>query len=189
MHSIPAKRGTIDAASIRTTSLAERARALVVILSLAVAGAVPLSCLAQSGAVPAAAPASAKLAAPAGDAAAAVNTAVTRYDNSFEIFMPTIATGGMVTSEQALASQAGAQMLRDGGNAVDAAVATGFALAVVLPNAGNLGGGGFMLVHQARARMSRSIFARPHLPLPPGTCIWIRRATSCAANRPNRQTP
>ncbi|MGA2187063.1 MAG: gamma-glutamyltransferase [Steroidobacteraceae bacterium] len=61
-------------------------------------------------------------------------------------------TEGMVVTAQHLASEVGAAVLRDGGNAVDAAVAVGYALAVTHPCCGNLGGGGFMTVHLADGR-------------------------------------
>ncbi|WP_261300224.1 gamma-glutamyltransferase [Sphingomonas alpina] len=69
---------------------------------------------------------------------------IVAYD---QIHKPAIGRGGMVVSQNAVAARVGADILRKGGNAVDAAVAVGFALAVVLPRAGNIGGGGYMLVH------------------------------------------
>lgn len=64
--------------------------------------------------------------------------------------LPVLARNGMVVAQERVAANVGLDVLKRGGNAVDAAVATGFALAVTLPRAGNLGGGGFMVVHLTR---------------------------------------
>jgi gamma-glutamyltranspeptidase/glutathione hydrolase len=66
--------------------------------------------------------------------------------------LPVIARHGMVVAQEGTAARVGLDVLKHGGNAVDAAVATGLALAVTLPRAGNLGGGGFMLVHLAATK-------------------------------------
>jgi gamma-glutamyltranspeptidase/glutathione hydrolase len=71
---------------------------------------------------------------------------------------------GMVVAQEKLATQIGANILRQGGNAVDAAVATGFALAVSYPRAGNIGGGGFMVIHSAERGQDIAIDYRETAP-------------------------
>ncbi|MCW3174027.1 gamma-glutamyltransferase [Shewanella subflava] len=77
---------------------------------------------------------------------------------------PIFAKNGMVVSQEAMASQIGVDILKRGGNAIDAAVAVGFALAVTLPRAGNIGGGGFMLVHIAKDNKTIAIDYRETAP-------------------------
>ncbi|MGO3281876.1 MAG: gamma-glutamyltransferase [Psychrobacter sp.] len=70
--------------------------------------------------------------------------------SSDAIHHPKWAKNGMVATQEALASDIGLKILEEGGNAVDAGVAVGFALAVTLPRAGNIGGGGFMMIYDAK---------------------------------------
>ena len=72
---------------------------------------------------------------------------------------------GMVVSEERIATLVGLSILKEGGNAVDAAVAMGFALAVTYPKAGNLGGGGFMLIHLGEPGQTIAIDYREKAPL------------------------
>jgi gamma-glutamyltranspeptidase/glutathione hydrolase len=77
---------------------------------------------------------------------------------------PVTARHGMVVAQEARAARIGRDVLERGGNAVDAAVATGFALAVTYPRAGNIGGGGFMVIHLAEGRRDIAIDYRETAP-------------------------
>lgn len=77
---------------------------------------------------------------------------------------PVYARSGMVSAQEAVAAQVGLDILEAGGNAVDAGVAVAFALAVTLPRAGNLGGGGFMMVHDAETGETKAIDYREMAP-------------------------
>ncbi len=78
---------------------------------------------------------------------------------------PASSRNGMVVSQERIATLVGLSVLKEGGNAVDAAVAMGFALAVTYPRAGNLGGGGFMLVHLGKTGRTVAIDYREKAPL------------------------
>ena len=97
----------------------------------------------------------------AGAVAQVAKDAVVRYE---DVRHPVFGASGMVAAQNATAARVGAQVLADGGNAVDAAVAIGFSLAVTLPRAGNLGGGGYMLVYDAEADKTIAIDYREMAP-------------------------
>lgn len=106
--------------------------------------------------------------------------AIVRYDS---IHHPVKGRYGMAVSQNSIATRVGQQTLARGGNAVDAAVSMGFALAVTLPRAGNLGGSGFMLVHMANENKTEAIDYRSVAPLgasvqkftgPDGELDWNR---------------
>ncbi len=81
------------------------------------------------------------------------------------IVHPVVGYGGMVATQDAHATRAAAEVLAEGGNAIDAAVTAGFALAVTLPRAGNIGGGGFMVVHLADKQQQVAIDYREKAPM------------------------
>ena len=86
------------------------------------------------------------------------------YDTK-AIFHPVVAKQAMVSTQEKLATQAGLQVLKEGGNAVDAAVTIGFVLAVTLPRAGNIGGGGFMVIHLSENNENIALDYREKAPL------------------------
>ena len=86
---------------------------------------------------------------------------IVRYD---ALTHPEYGQYGMIAAQNRLSAEVGAAVLAEGGNAVDAAVAVGFSLAVTLPRAGNLGGGGFMLIHDADNDESIAIDYREQAP-------------------------
>src|SRR5476649_1757548 len=77
---------------------------------------------------------------------------------------PILAHNGMVVAQESRAARIGVEILDRGGNAVDAAVAVGFALAVSYPRAGNIGGGGFMVIHLATGNRDVAIDYRETAP-------------------------
>ena len=89
----------------------------------------------------------------------------------------------MVAAQEAKAAKIGVDILRRGGNAIDAAVATGLALAVTLPRAGNLGGGGFMLVYLAKERKTIVIDYREAAPADTPRDVFLNAEGEAVASR------
>jgi gamma-glutamyltranspeptidase / glutathione hydrolase len=96
---------------------------------------------------------------------------------------PVFSAGGMVATQEALATRVGIEILEQGGNAVDAAVAIGFALAVTLPRAGNIGGGGFMIVHRADRNETRSVDFRETAPASASKAMYLNDKGEADLNR------
>jgi gamma-glutamyltranspeptidase / glutathione hydrolase len=96
---------------------------------------------------------------------------------------PVFGQNGMVSTQDSLATRIGVDVLEMGGNAVDAAVAVGFALAVTLPRAGNIGGGGFMLVHRADRSEIKAIDFRETAPASMKKDVYINEKGEADLNR------
>src|SRR5437868_14039503 len=86
---------------------------------------------------------------------------------------PVVAKNGMVVTQERRSAEIGRDILARGGNAVDAAVATGFAMAVTYPRAGNIGGGGFMVIHSAERNEAITIDYRETAPAATNAQIFL----------------
>lgn len=135
--------GPINTARTRRASIARLALAVLAALAITLSAAVP------------------------------AQPAATVIFSERDIVHPVFATHGMVTTQEALATQVGLDILKQGGNAVDAGVAVGFALAVTLPRAGNLGGGGFMLIHSAKRKETTALDFRETAPAAAGRDMYL----------------
>ena len=100
-----------------------------------------------------------------------------------DIIHPIYAASGMVATQEEQATRIGLEILKQGGNAVDAGVAIGFALAVTLPRAGNLGGGGFMIVHSADKNETVAIDFREMAPLGASRDMYLDEDGNAVAQR------
>jgi len=103
--------------------------------------------------------------------------------NYASLAQPVWSQHGMVSSQQKIATEVGVEILKQGGNAIDAAVAAGFTLAVTLPRAGNLGGGGFMLVHLAKTNQTIALDYREMAPLNAFRDMYLNKDGSVDKNR------
>ena len=103
-------------------------------------------------------------------------------DTQAAFVVPQRSKRGMVVSAHPKASEAGQSMLRRGGNAVDAAVATAFAISVVEPIAAGIGGGGFLLLHQAQTGEIKALDFRERAPLRATRDMYLDEQGSAASN-------
>lgn len=113
-------------------------------------------------------------AAPSAEAQRADDPAAAAFISQDTRFHPVIAKSGMVAAQDKIAAEVGADILRKGGNAVDAAIATGFAMAVTHPQAGNLGGGGFMLIALPKEKKTVAIDYREMAPAAATRDMFLR---------------
>jgi len=96
---------------------------------------------------------------------------------------PVLGKNGMVATQDHYASIIGSQILSEGGNAIDAAVAVGFALSVSLPRAGNLGGGGFMLIYISSENHVVALDYREKAPIKASQNMFLLQDGSVDVNR------